>query len=182
MERRLLLFRNERRLKPGDSRLVASIVSNIMGASKVSVRVGSSHVEVSIASGTMDPSKLGRLEELIGKLIEEKTPGSEPEATVSGALSKYRRYMESERFWEAHEILESVWREGRDSGLQALILYAAALAKAQEGLLEGALRILERIRAIGEAETVRIDCARRQVLRILEGERVDPIKCLNMPL
>ncbi len=180
MERKLLFFKNERKLRPGDSRLVSSIVSDIMGRSKVSVRIASSHVEVSIESKTIDPSKLGKLERLIGRLIEERVPGSESETTLSGAISMYRRYMESERFWEAHEILESVWRRNRDRGLQALILYAAALAKAQEGILDGVLRILERIRARGETSIVNIDCARTQALRILEGKRADPVKCLSI--
>jgi predicted metal-dependent hydrolase len=83
------------------------------------------------------------------KLLDAKAPIAAPAAILSEA----RQLFKEERYWEAHEVLEGLWKSlrGREKELiQALILVAAALVHAQRNeekivlpMLEEAARRLE---------------------------------------
>lgn len=50
----------------------------------------------------------------------------------------------SERFFEAHEVLEGLWVRSRDPGQQGLIQLAAALYHVQRGNMKGARTMIDR--------------------------------------
>lgn len=70
-----------------------------------------------------------------------------PHMSEKGLISEARQYFNSERYWECHEVLESVWR--RKTGddkllLQGMILVCAAFVHHQKGEQEVALSVLRR--------------------------------------
>jgi len=68
----------------------------------------------------------------------------EPEAQL---LAESRGYFNAERYWECHEVLESVWRlkQGDEKRLlQGIILVCAAFVHHQKGEKEVALSVLGR--------------------------------------
>lgn len=70
-----------------------------------------------------------------------------PHLTVDQSIFLARDYFNQERYWEAHEVLESVWRvsTGKErSFLQGLILVCAAYVHHQKGEREVALAVLRR--------------------------------------
>jgi hypothetical protein len=94
------------------------------------------------------------------------TSSSPPPQPLGEALALVETLMARGHFWEAHEVLEGVWRRlprgGAARRVQAVIQVAAALHKSVQAsqrpdlpLEEGALRILARARghwAAGEAK------------------------------
>lgn len=74
----------------------------------------------------------------------DEAPPFKPKEEV---LKEARGYFNSERYWECHETLESVWRpaKGEEKSLvQAIILVCAALVHEQRGEREVALGIYRR--------------------------------------
>lgn len=74
----------------------------------------------------------------------DEAPPFKPKEEV---LEEARGYFNSERYWECHETLESVWRpaKGEEKKLvQAIILVCAALVHEQRGEREVALGIYRR--------------------------------------
>lgn len=98
------------------------------------VRVASKHVEydVTVAKDMLD-DLTGRLEPIghvsrARHLIEEKV---ERDEAIQDGISHFN----GERFWEAHESLEGVWKETQGSErilIQGIILVAAALVHHQK--------------------------------------------------
>jgi predicted metal-dependent hydrolase len=99
---------------------------------------------------------------------------------VGGGVERYIDLFNKERFWEAHNALEGLWRQTRNAALQGLIMLAAAFVKLQEGrpdkferMLKEALHLLkedvgcikmERLlekaeKALLEKTTFKIECA-----------------------
>lgn len=77
------------------------------------------------------------------KNLDEAPPFKEKEQTIREAVG----YFNSERYWECHEVLESVWRasEGQERLLvQAIILLCAAQVHEQRGETDVALNIYRR--------------------------------------
>ncbi|MEN2999146.1 MAG: DUF309 domain-containing protein [Acidilobaceae archaeon] len=134
--RLLIILEKREDVRPRDAeRIAESIRSRFPSAT---VRVASSHIEIAVAGG-----HIGDLRglELFGAplLMRELGRGS-----GEGDL---RELVTSERFWEAHELLEGLWKlaEGERRGkLERAIKLVAALAKAQEGKAEAAKEILRR--------------------------------------
>ena len=99
-------------------------------------------------------------------------------------LEEAKRYFNSERYWECHETLETVWRpaKGEEKSLvQAVILVCAALVHWQRGEREVALGIYERALpqiAWRERDYYGIDVPRlrRHVERSLERGVLPPFK------
>lgn len=74
----------------------------------------------------------------------DEAPPFKPKEEV---LEEAKGYFNSERFWECHETLESVWRpaKGQEKSLvQAIILVCAALVHEQRGERDVALGIYRR--------------------------------------
>jgi predicted metal-dependent hydrolase len=95
-------------------------------------RIASDHIELDVVA---DDEREVRLVERLGLNLQEVRV-IDMERTINydvhDALFKYVELFNKERFWEAHEVLEGVWRLNRDKGLQGLIILAAAFVKLQE--------------------------------------------------
>jgi len=175
---RYLIYTVRRRgLEPVGAADVARALRAELGGAPVSVRVASGHVEVS-ASGVDLESLVRAAEKVVGPVIEVESPPGR------GVLADYAWLMDKERFWEAHELLEEAWKSsGRDPAIQALILAAAVMAKAQEGRLSGIernIKVLNDVQRESGLDVVDVDCLRSEALKALRGERPSPLACIRV--
>ena len=82
--------------------------------------------------------------------------------TREQALRAYAQAFDARAYWDAHEELETWWREDRRDLWQALIQVAAAFVHIDAGRLAGAARVLARATARLDAEpdqTLGVDVA-----------------------
>ncbi len=108
-------------------------------------------------------------------------PSFKPKEKV---LDEARGYFNAERYWECHEVLESVWRpaKGNEKSLvQGIILVCAGLVHEQRGERDVALGIYRRaLRQIAWSEReyhgIDIPRLRRNVERSLAEGEVPPFK------
>ncbi|GBC70269.1 hypothetical protein HRbin02_00033 [Candidatus Calditenuaceae archaeon HR02] len=128
-----------------------SILANIPGR-LVDVRIGRRRVEVDVLTSDVN-SVVSALAEWAP--IEYFREIVEPRAAPDDRLVQYAAELfNDERYWEAHEVLENVWRGKKGAErelLYGLIKTAAAFVHAQKGqtaiyfrLLEAALKHLNR--------------------------------------
>ncbi|WP_069806728.1 DUF309 domain-containing protein [Vulcanisaeta thermophila] len=110
-----------------------------MGMRVLNARVTTGHVEVDLITDDIDGElkKLSKAGMRVMDLVD-----LDVERHVENPLEAYVELMGQERFWEAHEVLEGVWRRNRSEFMRGLILLAAALAKLQEGGHTGYKRLI----------------------------------------
>ena len=92
------------------------------------------------------------------------------------ALEKAKFYFNNERFWECHEVLESVWKEtydGEKDLVQGIILVAAALVHYQKNENEICIsimgRAIEKLKsAKGIYNAINIDEFKKNVSEIIK--------------
>ncbi|WP_243678815.1 DUF309 domain-containing protein [Vulcanisaeta distributa] len=108
----------------------------------INIRVASSHLEIDLNVDTGDYARtienLGfEIKNAINIDLEE-----DEEYNEECAIKRYIELFNEERFWEAHEVLEKIWRKNRDEGIQGLIILAASLVKIQENNLDAFKRLI----------------------------------------
>jgi hypothetical protein len=111
----------------------------------------------------------------------DEAPPFKPKDEV---LEEARGYFNSERYWECHEVLESVWRPAKGDEkrlVQAVILVCAALVHEQRGERDVALAIYRRaLRQIAwrerEYHGIDIPRLRGEVERSLQRGELPPFK------
>jgi hypothetical protein len=89
-------------------------------------------------------------------------------------------YFNDERFWEAHEVLEGVWKnsyEGEKELVQGIILVAAALVHYQKDENSICLSILKRAqeklsRSGGMYHTIDVDTMRQRLDKIIDTGKI----------
>jgi hypothetical protein len=110
---------------------------------------------------------LSRIEQVIGPIgtLEDLTTKQEFLSDKEAVREAVKLYNE-ERFWEAHEVLEGVWRRkgpgGEKDALQGLILLCAAYVHLQKGEADVGIGILAR------------------ALKKLTGSRIDTYFGINL--
>lgn len=157
------------------------------------LRVSDSHVELDVftedapAQGSHLDAFIQSLSELLGPPLEVKRVTDKgglsgaTEDPLSVSLSMFR----SQRFWEAHEVLEQLWRAEEDplkkEAVQGLILVAAAMVHHQKGRDRVCLSVLRRAAAkLGGAGSQKtpgiggfdLKSISAQVKAMIESERV----------
>lgn len=146
------------------------------------LRIAPDHIEIEVWEES--PGSLAEaFEKLVGKVIEIVEIEERNNITDhKEAVKLFTRLFNAERFWEAHTVLESVWRATGDPISRALIVAAAAFIKIQEGnpvafekLANEALRA---IRSAGASSYYCIDLS--AVAKDLEGSLITrkPLKIL----
>ncbi len=95
----------------------------------IAVRIASDHVEVDVKTDDLKKA-VAEVEKVVGKVLEVVDITFED---VGGGVERYVDLFNRERFWEAHNALEGLWRKTRNVTLQGLIMLAAAFVKLQEG-------------------------------------------------
>lgn len=142
-------------------------------------RVATKYIEfdVSIIKSKMDGlvEKLSLIAPLdhVRQVVEEHI--EKDEAVKLGIF-----YFNEERFWEAHEVLEGVWKkcfEGERDLVQGIILVAAALVHYQKAETSICLSVLERAleklaNATGVYHDINVDLLRQKVQAITNSGRV----------
>lgn len=104
------------------------------------------------------------------------------EIAKEDAIEKGRYYFNYERFWECHEILESIWKksyEGEKDLIQGIILVAAAFVHYQKNENEICLSIFKRaIEKIGNATgkyyKIDVDVFRNKILDMINSKKITP--------
>lgn len=89
-------------------------------------------------------------------------------------------YFNEERFWEAHEVLESVWKnsyEGEKDLVQGIILIAAALVHYQKAENTICLSVLGRAmdklaNSTGMYHNINVDVVRQKVSEIIRSGKI----------
>jgi hypothetical protein len=129
----------------------------------IDVRIGPERIEVDLVTTDLEPvrGRLSALSEVLDAVVVgERSPGS-----LREALCEAVKLVGEGRYWEAHEVLEGVWRsaEGKEKlALNGLILFAAAHVKLQRGDEAGYRRLL------------------RRALRALEASGLEELAGLNL--
>jgi uncharacterized protein len=147
------------------------------------MRVSTMHLEFDVSVEKTELDKVVKKFESIGTLddarhiVEEKIEKEE-------ALKRARQYFNDERYWECHEVLESVWKkahEGEKDLVQGIILVAAAFVHYQKNENEICLSIMKRAMeklssASGEYHDVDMDKFRKETEKIISSQKIKPFK------
>ncbi|MBI4446074.1 MAG: DUF309 domain-containing protein [Acidobacteria bacterium] len=107
------------------------------------------------------------------------------------AFREFIELFDSARFWEAHEVLESAWKEERQDFYKGLIQIAAAWLHLERGNRAGVLKVLPR--ALGYLEKYPssyqgwdlaelIAVCRRCLKQVRSGNRSRPVHLELCPL
>jgi predicted metal-dependent hydrolase len=112
----------------------------------IAMRIATGHVEVDVKTDDLEKA-VTEVEKVVGKVLEVVDITFED---IGGGVERYIDSFNKERFWEAHNALEGLWRKTRNATLQGLIMLAAAFVKLQEGqpdkfekMLKEALHLLK---------------------------------------
>lgn len=173
----IIILDNSAKLKPATARRLKEDISRRV--TPVNVRVASHHIEVSVVGGVDLSSLIDYLESTVGKVLLVTTSRSMV-TSRDEALERYAGFVLEERFWEAHEVLEGVWRTSRNeverSWLKMLIKVAALMAKVQEGGFDTAMEMASRLGgALGS-------CVKEAVMSAWEGRYagLKVLECVGM--
>ena len=98
----------------------------------IAVRIATGHVEVDVKTDDLEKA-VAEVEKVVGKVLEVVDITFITFEDVGGGVERYVDLFNRERFWEAHNALEGLWRKTRNATLQGLIMLAAAFVKLQEG-------------------------------------------------
>ena len=147
----------------------------------LNLRASTRWVEV-VVFNEPSPERVARLLEEAGfrvleaYRVEHSTNGSR------GLMERYRGLLREERYWEAHVAGEEAWHHVGTAG-RVLAVLAGALARAQEGSVDAAMKMVGKARQwsreAGLEKLVDWDCMRRAVLETWRGQRGDPLSCLE---
>jgi hypothetical protein len=150
-----------------------------MGAIIRDSRVSTKYVEFDVS---VDKSKMDALIEKLKPIapLDHAKHVIEEHIEKEDAIKLGISYFNEERFWEAHEVLESVWKkcyEGEKELVQGIILVAAALVHYQKAENNICLSVLGRAqdklsRATGMYHGINVDTLRKKITTIIDSNRI----------
>jgi len=171
---------------PIDAPCLRERIESLIGVKPVIVRVSSREIHLYTPAPLRDEKK-----RTLWRRFAPPSTLRDPPCLQGGAsrvLCKYEYFMILERYWEAHEAGEGLWRMGFPGG-QLLAVVAGVLAKAQEGDSRAVEIILDRVLPVvvnGQAgvgvpfDPIRLRGEAYQVLACSPG--TVPLLTLNAPL
>jgi hypothetical protein len=169
----VVLYPNPAGLRPAEAaRLRRQFAER--GVSPAIVRIAPHHIEVEVPSHSASRALL-RLKDILGEPLALGGPCER----LQGWLECFLELARQQRFWEAHTAAEAGWRLAGRSWAQALAAAAGALAKAQEGTLEAAIRLAWRAARLGGGVLNGV-CLESLVRRAYAGERVLLEECIRL--
>jgi len=142
-------------------------------------RVSSRYVEFDVSVSKEYLDALVKKLEIISPLDHARHL-IEEEMEKEEAVEKGKEYFNYERFWECHEILESVWKktyEGEKDLVQGIILVAAAFVHYQKNEDDICLSILRRAmekfgNSSGKYHEIDVDALRSKVSEIIDSGKI----------
>jgi Domain of unknown function (DUF309). len=141
MNKRFIVILENKGLSPKEYKSLFNLFKKILVGYKLNdIRIGNFHIEIDLFSSNKDFLKL--LNEF--KIIEVRDLSEQMQKNI---FEFAKELFNKERFWEFHEVLESLWRknEGKEKNiLHGLILIAAAFVHKQRGNDKVALSVLKR--------------------------------------
>lgn len=142
-------------------------------------RVSTKYIEFDVS---IDKSKIDSLVEKLSPIapLDHARLVTEEHLEKEEAIKKGILYFNDERFWEAHEILEGVWKksyEGEKDLVQGIILVAAALVHYQKAENTICLSVLDRAfsklaRSTGMYYSINVDDLRKKLGKIKESAQI----------
>ena len=135
-------FHNRGNYCPSDTSHLKSIIKSKLHVRPIIVRVSSREVQV-YTPRSLISKEIERLTEILGSRSEYQLTYYYSES-IEELYKWYKILLQLERFWEAHELGERIWRLGFPGG-QLLAVIAGLFARAQEGIVKPVLSILYRI-------------------------------------
>lgn len=181
MDRFMLHLKNPN-YKPHDTDKLLGMARKLsygFGATIRDCRVSTRYVEFDVS---IDKSKM---DILIGRFapiapLDHAKHLVEEHIEKDDAIKMGVSYFNDERFWEAHEVLEGVWKksfEGEKELVQGIILVAAALVhfqKAEDSICLSVLgRALDKLgRASGTYHDINVDRIRQKVQEIKDSGKI----------
>jgi hypothetical protein len=142
-------------------------------------RVSTKYVEFDVS---IDKSKMDELVEKLKPIapLDHARHIFEEHIEKETAIKMGVLYFNDERFWEAHEVLEGVWKkcyEGEKELVQGLILAAAAMVHYQKAENDICLSVLGRAQdklanAAGMYHGINIDAVRKKIQEIKNSARI----------
>ncbi|MBI3638757.1 MAG: DUF309 domain-containing protein [Thaumarchaeota archaeon] len=143
-------------------------------------RVSSRYVEFDVSVSKEYLDVLVKKLEIISPLDHARHLVEE-EMEKEKAVENGREYFNYERFWECHEILESVWKktyDGEKDLIQGIILVAAAFVHYQKNEDDICLSILKRAmekfgNSSGKYYNIDVDILRNKVSEIISSGKIE---------
>ncbi len=142
------------------------------------IRVSVTHIEVVVFCKDSKTIR-EKITKALGSRIIDVFIG-EPEVKKGKELNNFIDFLDNELFWLAHTFMEIPWKDYNDKRIQSLVLYAGALAKAQENEIKASLNLLNMAKDLGGDELIDLNCAKKQINLILENKRTNASSCLNL--
>ncbi len=149
------------------------------GATIRDCRVSTKYIEFDVS---IDKSKMDLLVERFAPIapLDHAKHVVEEHIEKDTAIKMGVSYFNDERFWEAHEVLEGVWKksfEGEKELVQGIILVAAALVhfqKAEDTICLSVLgRALDKLgRSTGMYHEINVDMIRKKVQEIKDSGKI----------
>lgn len=145
------------------------------------MRVSTKYLEFDVSVKKEELDEVVKKFQSIGSLndarhvVEEKIEKEE-------ALKRAKQYFNDEKYWECHEVLESVWKktqEGEKDLVQGIILVAAALVHYQKNENDICLSIMKRAMeklssSSGVYHDVDVDQFRETTQGIISSGKIEP--------
>lgn len=142
-------------------------------------RASTKYVEFDVS---VDKSKINTVAEILAPIapLDHARHVVEEHIEKEEAIKMGISYFNDERFWEAHEVLEGVWKkcyEGEKELVQGIILAAAAMVHYQKAEDDICLSVLGRAqaklaRAAGMYHGINIDALRQKIQEIKNSAQI----------
>ena len=179
-EQRELLFVDNPGLKPNlHSQALKKAIKEIACVRSCNVRISDRRVEVDLVH-----SCCGGLEKEIVEIVGGRSV-EKPQREQAASIVRVLDLIKDGRFWEAHESLEEMLAKYKDNPeVKALLIASAAAAKAQEGFLEAAFRILSRFdwESLSKRGGVSEKCLEDVVRLVWERGYGDLLRCFQIDI
>lgn len=181
MERYMLHLKNQNYIPKNASDLLhqARDICSELNVTFRDARVSKKYLEFDISV------KKEKLDELVQKLkilgeLDHAKHVVEEKKSKEDSINEGIYYFNNERFWECHEILESVWKncyEGEKDLVQGIILVAAALVHYQKNENQICISILSRAleklsNASGNYYAIDVDSLKNKISEMINSGQI----------
>ena len=145
------------------------------------MRVSTKYLEFDVSVKKEELDEVVKKFQSIGSLADARHVVEE-KITKEEALKRAKLYFNEEKYWECHEVLESVWKktyEGEKELVQGIILVSAALVHYQKNENEICLSIMKRAMeklssTSGMYYDVNMDEFRDTTVKIISSKNIEP--------